>query len=81
MQAMMETTFDAVYLTTVLAVGIVMLRNAGETRSSCLFGLMAVVLGLGDASTWFPGRWRCAPPALLITPPALGLESGSPLSP
>lgn len=49
MQAIMETGFDAVYLTLVTAVGIWMLRNCGGNRQYRFFGLMAVVLGAGDA--------------------------------
>lgn len=49
MQAIMETAFDVVYLVTVITLGIKMIagcRGEGQFR---LFGIMAVVLGAGDA--------------------------------
>ncbi len=49
MQAIMETLFDAVYLSTVIILGILMIkRSKGDTQYK-LFGIMAVVLGLGDS--------------------------------
>nr|WP_317400656.1 hypothetical protein [uncultured Gemmiger sp.] len=49
MQAIMETSFDIVYLVTVLTLGIKMLRQCGGRAQFRLFGAMAVVLGAGDA--------------------------------
>lgn len=49
MQAIMETSFDIVYLVTVLTLGIQMLRQCGDRAQFRLFGAMAVVLGAGDA--------------------------------
>lgn len=49
MQAIVETLFDAVYLITVITLGIVMIRKSGGNRQYRLFGTMAVVLGLGDS--------------------------------
>ncbi len=49
MQAIGETLFDIVYLTTVLTLGIRMLRRSGALAQYRLFGAMAVVLGAGDA--------------------------------
>lgn len=49
MQAIMETAFDAVYLITVVTLGILMIRNANENKQYTLFGIMAVVLGAGDS--------------------------------
>ncbi|MEG0329529.1 MAG: hypothetical protein RR537_03370 [Longicatena sp.] len=48
MQAIMETLFDIVYLTTVISLGIIMIKN-GKQKQYVLFGIMAVVLGCGDA--------------------------------
>lgn len=45
----METAFDAVYLTTVITLGILMIKNAKGSKQYTLFGIMAVVLGLGDS--------------------------------
>lgn len=54
MQAIMETLFDIVYLVLVIIVGIrMMLKSHGE-KQYFLFGIMAVVLGTGDAFHLFP---------------------------
>lgn len=49
MQAIMETLFDVVYLTTVITLGILMIKNAKGNQEYTLFGIMAVVLGAGDS--------------------------------
>lgn len=49
MQAITETLFDAVYLITVITLGITMMRKSGRRAQYRLFGIMAVVLGLGDS--------------------------------
>lgn len=49
MQAIVETLFDAVYLITVITLGIIMIRKSSGDRQYRLFGIMAVVLGLGDS--------------------------------
>ncbi len=49
MQAIFETVFDILYLCTVIFLGITMLRRAGGERQYVLLGLMAVILGCGDA--------------------------------
>ena len=49
MQAIVETLFDAVYLVSVVTIGIVMMVKGKSSRQFWLFGLMAVVLGLGDS--------------------------------
>lgn len=49
MQAIMETLFDAVYLTTVITLGIMMIVKSKGNKQYLLFGIMAVVLGLGDS--------------------------------
>ena len=49
MQAFVETLFDAVYLITVITIGILMIRGSGEKVQFRLLGFMAVVLGAGDA--------------------------------
>lgn len=48
MQAIFETAFDILYLCTVITLGVLMLRGA-KSRPVRLFGLMAVILGCGDA--------------------------------
>lgn len=54
MQAIMETLFDAVYLVTVITLGIIMIRKSGGRRQYLLFGIMAVTLGAGDAFHLIP---------------------------
>lgn len=49
MQAIMETLFDAVYLVTVITLGILMIRKSSGRKQYLLFGIMAVTLGAGDA--------------------------------
>lgn len=49
MQAIAETLFDAVYLITVITLGITIMRKSGGRAQYRLFGIMAVVLGLGDS--------------------------------
>ena len=49
MQAIMETLFDVVYLTTVVILGILMIKNSKRNGQYTLFGIMAVVLGVGDS--------------------------------
>ncbi len=54
MQAIMETLFDAVYLISVITIGILMIRGSRGDRQFRLFGVMAVVLGVGDAFHLIP---------------------------
>lgn len=49
MRAIMETLFDIVYLCTVITLGILMIKNAKGNKQYTLFGIMAVILGSGDA--------------------------------
>ena len=66
MQAIVETVFDAVYLISVITVGVLMLRGSRGEAQFRLFGLMAVVLGVGDA-------FHLVPRALALC--TTGLES------
>ena len=49
MQAIVETLFDAVYLVSVITIGVFMIRGSKGERQFRLFGWMAVVLGAGDS--------------------------------
>lgn len=49
MQAIVETLFDAVYLISVITIGILMIRGSKGNCQFRLFGWMAVVLGAGDS--------------------------------
>lgn len=49
MQAIMETAFDIVYLTTVIVIGVIMIKKSNGNAQYKLFGIMAVTLGFGDS--------------------------------
>lgn len=49
MQTIVETLFDIIYLTTVITLGIRMIRGSKGNPQFRLFGWMAVVLGAGDS--------------------------------
>lgn len=49
MQAIFETIFDIVYLISVVTLGIFMIRGSKGRKQYFLYGLMAVILGCGDA--------------------------------
>ena len=54
MQAIVETLFDAVYLVSVITIGILMIRGSKGNRQFQLFGWMAVLLGVGDSFHLIP---------------------------
>ena len=54
MQAIMETLFDVVYLMLVITIGLRMIRGSQGNGQFRLFGIMAVVLGAGDAFHLIP---------------------------
>ena len=54
MQAIVETLFDAVYLISVISIGVLMIRGSRGNRQFRLFGWMAVVLGAGDSFHLIP---------------------------
>lgn len=63
MRAVIESGFDLIYLGTVLTLGILMLRR-GHNKQHRLFGLMALILGVGDAFHLFPrieSLWAAGP--------------------
>lgn len=49
MQAIVETLFDAVYLVSVITLGVLMIKGSKKNAQFRLFGWMAVVLGAGDS--------------------------------
>ena len=81
MQAIMETLFDAVYLTTVITLGILMIAKSKGNKQYLLFGIMAVVLGLGDSFHLVPVRLHCVQPGSKTMWFRLESENLSPLSP
>lgn len=52
-----ETIFDIVYLITVITIGVKMLKASKKGSQYWLFGIMAVVLGSGDAFHLVPRIW------------------------
>lgn len=54
MQAIMETGFDAAYLITVITLGVLLIKGANDNKQARVFGLMAVILGGGDAFHLLP---------------------------
>lgn len=73
MQAIMETLFDAVYLTLVIAIGLRMIWSSQGNRQFRLFGIMAVVLGAGDAFHLIPRAVALCTTGLEHYTAALGL--------
>lgn len=54
MRAIGEASFDAVYLVFVVTIGIIMILKNRGAREFLLFGIMAVVLGVGDSFHLIP---------------------------
>lgn len=54
MRAIFETSFDAIYLIGVIILGIIMMIKSKNNKQFKLFGIMAVVLGLGDSFHLIP---------------------------
>ena len=81
MQAIMETLFDAVYLISVITIGVLMIRGSKGKEQFRLFGFMAVVLGAGDAFHLIPGPVPCVPQGLNIMLSPWDWDNGSLPSP
>ena len=73
MQAIMETLFDAVYLITVITLGVIMIRKNRGKRQYLLFGIMAVTLGAGDAFHLVPRAYALCTTGLENYAAALGV--------
>lgn len=54
MQAIMEPIFHVVYLTTVITLGIIMIRKSENNQYFKMFGFMSLILGLGDSFHLIP---------------------------
>lgn len=54
MRAIFETSFDVIYLIGVIILGIIMIIKSKNNKQFKLFGIMAVVLGLGDSFHLIP---------------------------
>lgn len=73
MQAIMETLFDAFYLIGVITIGIIMILKGKDNREFKLFGIMAVVLGLGDSFHLIPRSYALLTTGLEANAAALGI--------
>ena len=73
MQAVFETLFDIVYLSTVITLGYRMIRGCKGQKQYLLFGIMAVVLGCGDAFHLIPRAVALCTTGLESYPAALGV--------
>lgn len=73
MQAIMETLFDIVYLTTVITIGILMIKKGRHNKQYLLFGIMAVTLGAGDAFHLAPRAYALCTTGLENFTYALGI--------
>lgn len=69
----METLFDAVYLTTVITLGSIMIAKSKGNKQYLLFGIMAVVLGLGDSFHLIPRAFALCTTGLSNYVVALGM--------
>lgn len=49
MQVILETSFDILYLVTIIVIGVIMVAKSKNQEQYQLFGIMAIVLGVGDA--------------------------------
>lgn len=73
MQAIMESLFDVVYLTSVITIGCLMIHGSKGNRQFRLFGWMAVILGAGDAFHLVPRALALCTTGLENYTVALGL--------
>lgn len=73
MQAIMETLFYIVYLSTVITLGVIMIRKSGDNKQYKLFGIMAVLLGSGDAFHLIPRAYALLTTGFEANAAALGL--------
>lgn len=73
MQAAAETLFDIVYLVSVICIGIIMITTGRGNRQYRLFGIMAVVLGVGDSFHLVPRALALCTTGLENFTVALGL--------
>lgn len=75
MQAIMEPIFEIPYLIGVVTLGILILRKAQGRKQFVLFGIMAILLGCGDAFHLIPRMWAlftAGDTSLPVFAPALG---------
>lgn len=79
MQAIVETLFDAVYLVSVITIGVLMVRGSRGESQFRLFGWMAIVLGAGDSFHLVPRALALCTTAWKTSQCRWDWGSGSPL--
>jgi hypothetical protein len=72
-QALAETIFDAFYLTFAVVIGIYLIKNGGKGSLVQKFGIMAIVLGAGDAFHLVPRVYSLWTTGLAANAAALGI--------
>ena len=72
-QALVETIFDVLYLTGVISIGLIMITKGGKDPLVKKFGLMAVLLGAGDAFHLVPRMYALWTTGLVANAAALGI--------
>lgn len=72
MQKIMEPIFHVVYLTTVISLGIIMIKKSKDNQYFKMFGFMSLILGLGDSFHLIPRIYALLTTGLENNAPALG---------
>ncbi len=54
MQAIIEVSFDAIYLSLVIILGVILILKSKREKQYILFGAMAIILGIGDSFHLIP---------------------------
>ena len=72
-QAIFESIFDVLYLVGVITAGILMVRGSGKNTLVRKFGIMAIVLGSGDAFHLVPRMWALWTTGMDANAAALGI--------
>ncbi|HSP47624.1 MAG TPA: hypothetical protein VLN47_06080, partial [Clostridiaceae bacterium] len=73
MQAIFETIFDIVYLTSVITMGFLMVKGNRGSQYFRLFGIMAMTLGIGDAFHLIPRAYALNTSGLAANVVPLGI--------
>ena len=72
-QGIFETIFDILYLSTVITLGIMMIKGSKGRQQFLLFGIMAVTLGVGDSFHLVPRAYALLTDGLNNHAAALGI--------
>jgi glucan phosphoethanolaminetransferase (alkaline phosphatase superfamily) len=73
MQGIFETIFDIAYLFTVIFFGFIMITRSNKRSVPWLFGIMAIILGVGDAFHLVPRSYGLLTIGLEANATALGI--------